>query len=66
MKDDAELREDVKALKCQFETLVLNKLMNAADTYQVDVCGLCTSLMHHSKLPYFVNKALDRGSQCLQ
>jgi hypothetical protein len=25
VKDDAELREDVKALKCQFDTLVLNK-----------------------------------------
>jgi hypothetical protein len=49
VKDNAELREDVKVLKCQFETLVLNKPMNAVDTYQVDICGLCTSLMHFTQ-----------------
>jgi hypothetical protein len=46
VKDDAELREDVKALKRQFETLVLNKPVNVVNTYQVDVCRLCTSPMH--------------------
>jgi hypothetical protein len=46
VKDDAGLREDVKALKRQFDTLVLSKPVNAVDTYQADVCGLCSNLMH--------------------
>jgi hypothetical protein len=33
VKDDAELREDVKVLKWQFDTLVLNKPVDAAETY---------------------------------
>ena len=49
MKDDAELREDVKVLKRQVESLVLNKPVNVADTYQVDVCWLCTSPMHFTQ-----------------
>jgi hypothetical protein len=49
VKDDVELREDVKELKCQLATLVLNKLVNAAETYQADVCGLCTSPMHFTQ-----------------
>jgi hypothetical protein len=31
VKDDAELREDVKVLKRQFDTLVLNKPVDATD-----------------------------------
>jgi hypothetical protein len=49
VKDDAKLREDVKALKRQFETLVLNKPVNATDTYQVVMCRLCTSPIHFTQ-----------------
>ena len=49
MKDDAELREDVKELKRQLATLVLNRPVNAVETYQADVCGLCASLMHFTQ-----------------
>jgi hypothetical protein len=49
VKDYTELREDVKALKRQFDTLVLNKPVNAAETYEADVCGLCTSPMHFTQ-----------------
>ena len=49
VKDDANIREDFKVLKCQFDTLVLNKPMNATDTYQADVYGLCTSPMHFAQ-----------------
>jgi hypothetical protein len=49
VKDDAELKEDVKVLKRQFNTLVLNKLVNAVETYQADVCGLCASPMHFTQ-----------------
>jgi hypothetical protein len=49
VKDYTELREDVKALKRQFDTLVLNKPVNAAETYKADVCGLCTSPMHFTQ-----------------
>jgi hypothetical protein len=46
VKDDAGLREDVKALKRQFDTLVLSKPVNAVDTYQADLYGFCSNLMH--------------------
>jgi hypothetical protein len=49
VKNDAELREDVKALKRQFETLILNKPVKVTDTYQADVCRLCTSPMHFTQ-----------------
>ena len=49
VKDDAVLREDFKALKCQFDTLVLNKPVNAANTYQADVYGLCISPMYFTQ-----------------
>ena len=49
VKDNAELKEDFKALKRQFDTLVLNKLVNTADTYQADVCGLCTGPMYFTQ-----------------
>jgi hypothetical protein len=49
VKDDAGFRENVKVLKQQFDTLVLNKPMNAVDTYQADVCGLCSSLTHFTQ-----------------
>ena len=49
VKDDVELKEDVKALKRQFETLVLNKPVNAENTYQADAWGLCTSPMHFTQ-----------------
>ena len=52
MKDDAELREDVKVIKRQLATLVLKKLENAAETYQADVCGLCASPMHFTQNCY--------------
>jgi hypothetical protein len=44
-----ELREDVKAIKRQLATLVLNKPVNAAEMYQADVCRLCTSPMHFTQ-----------------
>ena len=46
VKEDAELREDVKKSKCQLATLVLNKAVNAAKTFQANVYGLCASPMH--------------------
>ena len=49
VKEDAELREDVKELKRQLATLVLNKPVNAAETYQADVCELCASPMHFTQ-----------------
>jgi hypothetical protein len=49
VKEDAELREEVKELKRQLATLALNKLVNAAETYQADVCGLCASPMHFTQ-----------------
>ena len=49
VKDDAELREDVKAFKQQLETLALHKPINAVDTYQADVCGLCANQMHFTQ-----------------
>jgi hypothetical protein len=49
VKDDAKLREDVKVIKRQLDTLVLNKPVNAAKTYQADVCSLCTSPMHFTQ-----------------
>jgi hypothetical protein len=54
VKEDAELREEVKELKCQFATLVLNKPVNAAETCQADVCGLCASPMYFT-LMYKLN-----------
>ena len=49
VKDDAKLREDVKALKRQLANLVLNKPVNAAETYHANICGLCTSPMHFTQ-----------------
>jgi hypothetical protein len=49
VKDDAELKEDVKALRRQLDALVLNKLVNVPKTYQADVCRLCTSPMHFTQ-----------------
>jgi hypothetical protein len=49
VKENTELREEVKELKRQFASLVLNKPVNAAETYQADVCGLCTSPMHFTQ-----------------
>jgi hypothetical protein len=37
VKKEAELREDVNEIKRQLATLVLNKLVNAAETYQANV-----------------------------
>jgi hypothetical protein len=49
VKKEAELREDVNEIKRQLATLVLSKPVNAAETYQADVCGLCTSPMHYTQ-----------------
>ena len=49
VKDNAELREDVKELKRQLATLILNKPVNAAEMCQADVCGLCTSPIHFTQ-----------------
>jgi hypothetical protein len=49
VKENAELREEVKELKRKFATLVLNKPVNEAETYQADVCGLCASPMHFTQ-----------------
>jgi hypothetical protein len=48
VKEDTELREEVKEIKRQLATLVLNKPMNGAEKYQANVWGYvpvqCTSL----------------------
>jgi hypothetical protein len=49
VKKEVELREDANEIKRQLATLVLNKLVNAAEMYQADVCGLCTSPMHYTQ-----------------
>jgi hypothetical protein len=49
VKENAELREEVKELKRKFATLVLNKPVNATETYQADVCGLCANPMHFTQ-----------------
>jgi hypothetical protein len=49
VKEDANLREDFKVLRRQFDTLVLNKPVNAAGTYQVEVCRLCASPTHFTQ-----------------
>jgi hypothetical protein len=48
VKNDANIRE-LKELRCQFDAMALSKPMNAAYTYQVDICGLCASLMHFTQ-----------------
>jgi hypothetical protein len=49
VKENAELREEVKELKRKFATLILNKPVNAVETYQADVCKLCASPMHFTQ-----------------
>jgi hypothetical protein len=49
VKENAELREEVKELKRKFAALILNKPVNAAETYQADVCKLCASPMHFTQ-----------------
>jgi hypothetical protein len=49
VKENVELREEVKELKHKFATLVLNKPVNATETYQADVCGLCANPMHFTQ-----------------
>jgi hypothetical protein len=49
VKDDTNIREEFKVLRRQFDTMVLNKPVNVADTYQVEICGLCANPMHFTQ-----------------
>jgi hypothetical protein len=46
---DTDIREEVKILRHQFDTMFLNKPINAANTYQANVCELCASPMHFTQ-----------------
>ena len=49
MENNAVIREEVKVLRHQFDTMVLNKPVNAVDTYQANICGLCANQMHFTQ-----------------
>jgi hypothetical protein len=49
VKNDGDIREEIKVLKRQFDTMALNKLVNAVDTYQAVVCGSYDSPMHFTQ-----------------
>jgi hypothetical protein len=49
VKDDVNIREEFKVLKRQFDTMVLNKPVNVADTYLAEVCGLCANPMNFTQ-----------------
>ncbi|XP_059446537.1 uncharacterized protein LOC132178098 [Corylus avellana] len=48
-QNDTDIREELEDLRRQLDAMTLNKPVNVADTYQVDVCGLCASPMHFTQ-----------------
>jgi hypothetical protein len=49
VKNDVDIRRELKELRCQLDAMALSKPVNAAYTYKVDVCGLCASPMQFTQ-----------------
>ena len=64
MKDEVEIKWQLKEVTRKVEAIALNKLVNVADAYQVDGCLLCASPMYlYSEFPISITTTKNLTEQ---